>query len=198
MHPDHPSGGHPLLRGDGIGGDGAGDPRDRGRERRRGLAAACSTMICALCAVSRVRRPDDLRDALLGEPRFCPRCLSAMRRGSTGRRCRSTVARSRQFHVYDEENADHHLSVLPFDRLGPLFLEAGDWIAEGAAVVLLEGAETAALRDLVLRRRGVPRRPLLFAFSRRSRTVRGPVLESSGKVGKNRRSIYKHHNSAIE
>jgi len=53
----------------------------------------------------------------------------------------------RQAYVYDEESADHHLSVLLFDRLGPLFLMAADWVDDGAAVVLLEGAETAALPD---------------------------------------------------
>ncbi len=53
----------------------------------------------------------------------------------------------RQAYVYDEENADHHLSVLLFDRLAPLFRSASDWVDDGAAVVLLEGAEAAALPD---------------------------------------------------
>jgi len=102
-------------------------------------------MICELCQTRFGGRVTFA--TLYRAPRFCPRCLKRYHPGSHLAAVPIDGGLVRQAFVYDEENVDHHLSVLLFDRLGPFFLSASDWVDDGSAVILLEGAETASLPD---------------------------------------------------
>jgi len=102
-------------------------------------------MICDLCGAvfgDRVTFASMFRP-----PRFCPACRRRHAPGDHFACVPIDGGLVRYRYVYGSENADNHLSVLLFDRLGPLFLAAEEWVAAGAAVVLLDLAEAAVFAD---------------------------------------------------
>jgi len=102
-------------------------------------------MTCEICGAAFAHRVDFA--SLHRPPRFCPRCR---RRYAAGRHvCAVPVpgGLARFSWAIDLECADHHLSVLLYDGLAPLLRETEDAASGGAAVVLLEQAETATFAD---------------------------------------------------
>ncbi|HAQ56122.1 MAG TPA: hypothetical protein DCR44_01775 [Acholeplasmatales bacterium] len=135
---------------------------------------------------------------LFRAPRFCPRCLKRYAPGSHATAVPIDGGLVRYTFVYDEENADHHLTVLLSDRLGPLFLEASDWDRAGAVTVLLEAAEAATI-DSWFAAIAAFRDVRFFSLFRVELDQFEDLFQNlSEKTVKNMRTIYKHHNFAVK
>lgn len=131
-------------------------------------------------------------------PRFCPRCRKRFAAGIHGSAVPIPGGLVRFLWAIDEENADHHLSVLLYDAVAPLFDEARKATRDGAAVVLLELAETATFADWFAPVAAF--RDVLFVSLFRVDPERFEAsfsnLDESASISP--RPVYKHHESMLE